>query len=87
MKYTIKKLQKMAREFDESYEWFDILLYWMACGNQDMMEVFNNMSKRETLKVIDVCVTTIYTCAEYRDDAPTTMNIYNCAMTSLENRI
>lgn len=90
-KTTIKSLQRMAEEANAnntqlgwSMNWFDLLMYWLECGNQNMVALFNEMSKKETLKVIDEAVTSIengiYTTRDLKD-------LYKCAMTSLENRL
>lgn len=80
-RYTIKSLGKMAREINPEYIWFDMLYYWMECGNMNMMDVFNHMSRKDTLYVIEHCFETF----EVHDN--TAFDIYKCAMTSLEKRL
>ena len=82
MRYTIKELTRMANA-NESSDWFDQLYYWMANGYQDMMYVFNHMSKKETLQVIDRCHQEMLIA----DDYSVYESIYKCALTSLENRL
>ena len=81
IKYTIKSLTRMANEMEYS-DYMDILIYWLDCGYQDMKFVFDHMSRRETLMVIDRCVQEISSCCErsYSD-------LYKIAMTSLEDRL
>lgn len=88
---TIKGLKRMADEENRNntqlgwdMNWFDLLMYWLECGNQNMVALFNEMSKKETLLVIDEAVTSIengaYTTSDLKD-------LIKCAMTSLEKRL
>ena len=81
MKYTIKSLTRLANE-SESADWFDMLYYWMVNGNQDMMYVFNHMSKKETLQVINRCHEELMI-----EENEIVSSIYKCALTSLVERI
>lgn len=81
MKYTIKSLTRMANE-SESTDWFDMLYYWMVNGNQDMVYVFNHMSKKETLQVINRCHEELMI-----EENEIVSSIYKCALTSLETRL
>ena len=60
--------------------WFDLLMYWSICGT-NMKAEFDSMSKKETLRVIDECV------SNKSYDTCDLMSLYKIAMTSLEERI
>lgn len=88
---TIKSLQRMADEENANntqlgwhMNWFDLLMYWLECGNMNMKREFDSMSKRDTLRVIDECIMHIGNGAYDKSDL---MDLYKIAMTSLEERI
>lgn len=85
---TIKGLQRMAEEENANntqlgwhMDWYDLLMYWLECGNEDMKALFDSMSKKETLRVIDESVTAIGYPEKER------MDMYKLAMISLKQRI
>lgn len=90
---TIKSLQRMANEENANntelgwhMTWFDLLMYWLVCGYTNMVEEFNNMSRKETLQVIDECILRI----SMREDSYSIKDLTSlakCAMTSLESRL
>lgn len=88
---TIKGLQRMAEEENANntelgwtMNWFDLLMYWLVCGSEDMKAMFDSMSKKETLRVIDEAITHIGNGAYDRRDL---LDLYTIAMTSLEERL
>lgn len=88
---TIKGLQRMAEEENANNQelgwhmnWFDLLMYWLVCGNTNMKAEFDTMSKKETLRVIDEAILHIGNGAYDKQDL---MDLYAIAMTSLEERL
>ena len=88
---TIKSLERMAKEENANntelgwrINWFDLLMYWLECGNTDMKAELDSMSKKDTLRVIDECVMHINNGAYDTSDLK---SLYKIAMTSLEERI
>lgn len=80
---TLKELERYAQENTTDYAcdmWFDTLISWSLCG-RNMIDVFNRMSKKDTLKAIAHCVED----SSFEDKC--IYNIYCSAMTSLENRL
>ena len=85
MRYTIKSLTRMAQKeyMCDDAEFMLIIKGWMQDGI-DMINVFNNMPKKEVLCVIDLVVTENL---EWYSNHSLLMDIYKCAMTSLEKRL
>lgn len=80
---TLKELERYAQGNTTDYAcdmWFDTLVSWSLCG-RNMIEVFNKMSKKDTLKTISFCV------EDGNIEEKCIYNIYCSAMTSLEKRL
>ena len=77
----------MAGEQNREGDWFYLLLYWLQSGYTDMMQVFNNMSKKETLQVISSCVFEMSFLDHGTELMKDVSDMYKIAMTSLENRL
>ena len=67
----------------ESNDYLDVLVCWIHAG-RDMMQVFNSMTRKETLQVIDHIVLSV---DETSLDDSDLYDLYKIAMTSLENRL
>ena len=88
MKYTIKGLQRIADDHNrhnqgDNWDWFEVIYEEFINGN-NIKRIFDCMSRKETLKVIDRCVNEHD--SHWFDDS-TLGDIYKVAITSLEERL
>ena len=87
MRYTLKKLDSMAKEMELGSR-FELLLYWQECGYTDMENLFlKEMSKKDVVAVMYECACMLRHVATYGYNENSLWAIYNDAMNALLKRI
>ena len=83
-------LNQLANMMDGELGWFDYFVEKVYNGNHsDVKETLGELSKRETLKVIDACVDELdggeYSCHSHCRDS--VRRLYNYSVASLDKRL
>lgn len=87
MRYTLKKLDSMAKEMEVN-GWLGVLLYWQECGYTDMENLFlKEMSKKDIVAVMNACTCMLRFIANYNYSEDSLWAIYTYASNALLKRI